>query len=163
MNQWPPRPRNEGRVLDRAARIGLGVTLLAAVALALVLVISASSHRDLPPGDGPGHNGKLIYVTICGTTLYSGPDPPGGVAPPIPPVLGPPVIIRLVAGCDHGRHYSIEPAGLFTVTATAVAKDGLPVAIYIKVLSIPPRGVSTALLKVNGEPAQTTKLQVTVR
>ncbi len=46
-----------------------------------------------------------------------------------------PVYLRVATGCDHGASVSISPEDAATVVREADARDGLPAAVVLQVLS----------------------------
>ncbi len=115
------------------------VSVKGAVVLSCLLTMGACSSPQRSTAAPP--------TVVCGTTLSTSPagatiddatiDPPvitrttvgSGYAG-----LGP-VFLRVATGCDHGVTLSITPAGTATITREADARDGLPAAVVLDVLS----------------------------
>jgi hypothetical protein len=132
-------------------------------ALLLLGLLGASCTSTLPPGDGPGNSGKLLKTEFCHQVVWSGAAQPGVVKLPLPPVLDPPVIVQVAPGCSRGASLSISPAGLFSIAASAVARDARTAAVYLTVVGQPERGVHTAILTITMDGKITTaQLRVTV-
>ena len=111
----------------------------AALVLAGVVALGACT--------GPEPSSAAPPTVVCGTTLSS--SPAGAVVydvtPELPVItsttsgvdssgLGP-VFLRMATGCDRGVTISIRPAGAATIGRQANARDGLPVAVVLDVMT----------------------------
>ena len=96
---------------------------------------------------GPQPSSAAPPTVVCATTLNS--TPAGAVmldaTSELPVItsttagggfsgLGP-VYLRVAAGCDHGVTVSISPEGAATIAREADARDGLPAAVVLDVMS----------------------------
>jgi hypothetical protein len=110
-------------------------------AIAFGVVILASS----------GCSGRYIGappVRLCGQVLYSGAMGLGLVDLPTTGLIQPPVLIRLVKGCDVGASMTVTPPTLFRAEGVVKAKDGGLVAVYLVPTVTPATGTYTARLSV---------------
>jgi len=110
-------------------------------AIAISLVVLAC-------GGCSGHYNGAPPVRLCGQVLYSGAMGLGIVDLPTTGPIQPPVLIRLVKGCDVGASIMITPPTLFRAESVVKAKDGGLVAVYLIPTVTPATGAYTARLAV---------------